>query len=81
MKKTILLTLLVATIVINLAAWGVDYYSSVYIALPFRIALILGITAIAAIFSGAAALVNAAEQETPANAPRDDAKQKDAGPE
>lgn len=65
MKKTILITLLAAMVVVNLAAWAVDQYSSVYIALPFRIALILGITAIAAIFSGAAALVNAAEQEKP----------------
>lgn len=69
MKKTVLLSFLLAVMLVNLAAWAVENWSEVTIVWPFRIALILGITFIAAVFSGAAALVSAAEQEKPVNQP------------
>ena len=57
MKKILLRTFLIAVVVVNLLAWLVDYYSDVSINMLFRIALIMGIMFISAIFTGAALLL------------------------
>lgn len=67
MKKTILITLVVAIVMVNLSAWLVEYFIGTRIGLAFRIPLIIGIVFIATIFSGAAALINHADTERPNN--------------
>lgn len=67
MKKAILITLVIAIIVVNLAAWLVEVTIDTRIGFAFRIPLIIGIVFIATIFSGAAALINKADTERPDN--------------
>lgn len=64
MKKILVRTFVVAVLVVNLLGWLVGVYSEVEIGAMFRIALILGIMFIAAIFSGAAAITGALDKET-----------------
>jgi cation transporter-like permease len=64
MKKILILTLLIAIVVVNLLGWLVGVYSEVEIGAMFRIALIVGIMFIAAIFSGAAAILRFLDKET-----------------
>lgn len=63
MKKILLRTFLIAVVVVNLLAWLVDYYSDVSIAIMFRVALIMGIMFITAIFAGAALLLGFLDTE------------------
>lgn len=63
MKKIILRTFIAAIIIVNLLGWLVGVYSEVTIGPLFRIALILGVTAIAIIFSGSAALLGFLDSE------------------
>lgn len=63
MKKIILRTFIAAIIIVNLLGWLVGVYSVVTIGPMFRIALILGITAIATIFAGSAALLGFLDDE------------------
>ena len=67
MKKIILWTFLAAVVVVNLLGWLVGVYSEVHIGAVFRIALIMGITTISAIFTGAAALLGFLATEKPNN--------------
>lgn len=67
MKKIMLSTLLIAIVVVNLLAWLVGVYSDVTIGIMFRIALIMGVIFIAAIFSGAAAILGFLDKEKPNN--------------
>ncbi|MGB4248778.1 MAG: hypothetical protein WBJ75_13770 [Pseudohongiellaceae bacterium] len=67
MKKIILWTFLTAVVVVNLLGWLVGVYSDVTIGAVFRIALIMGITTIGAIFTGAAALLGFLDTEKPNN--------------
>lgn len=64
MKKILLRTFVVAVLIVNLLGWLVGVYSEVEIGALFRIALILGIMFIAAIFTGAALIVGALDKET-----------------
>lgn len=63
MKKILLRTFLIAVVVVNLLAWLVEYYSDVSIAIFFRVALIVGIMFIAAIFTGAALILGFLDTE------------------
>ncbi len=67
MKKILLRTFLIAVVVVNLLGWLVGVYSDVTIGAVFRIALIMGITVISAIFTGAAALLGFLDTEKPNN--------------
>ena len=64
MKKIMLWTLVIALVVVDLLGWLVGVFSEVEIGAMFRIALIVGIMFIAAIFSGAAAIVGVLDKET-----------------
>ena len=55
MKKILLRALVIAVLVVNLLGWLVGVYSEVEIGALFRIALIVGILFITAIFAGFAA--------------------------
>lgn len=67
MKKIMLYTFLIAVVVVNLLAWLVGIYSELYIGILFRISLIMGITFVAAIFSGALAIIGFLDKEKPNN--------------
>lgn len=64
MKKILLRAFVIAVLVVNLLGWLVGVYSEVEIGALFRIALIVGILFITAIFAGAAMLVGALDKET-----------------
>lgn len=64
MKRILLRTLVIAVLGVNLLAWLVGYYSDVDIGMGFRVALIIGILFISAIFTGAAMMVGALDKET-----------------
>jgi hypothetical protein len=64
MKKILLRALVIAVLVVNLLGWLVGVYSEVEIGALFRIALIVGILFITAIFAGAALIVGALDKET-----------------
>jgi hypothetical protein len=64
MKRILLRTLVIAVLTVNLLSWLVGYYSDVDISPAFRVALIIGILFIAAIFTGAAMMVGALDKET-----------------
>jgi F0F1-type ATP synthase assembly protein I len=65
MKKAILITFVVAIVVVMLAGWLVETYTDVRMGWAIRVPLILGITFIAAIFSGAGSLVTKASRDKP----------------
>ena len=65
MKHAVWITLLIATVVVNVAAELVFYFSDVTIAMFYRIVLITGITIISAVFVGAILLVGVLEGEKP----------------
>jgi hypothetical protein len=69
MKKILLRTFVIALIVVNGLAWGVDYYSDVSIGLLFRVALIIGIMFISTIFTGAALILGFLDTEERDKAP------------
>lgn len=63
MKKAVWISFLAALIVINVAAWLMEYFAGVSVAMPYRLAVVLGITLISMVFAGAWALVGHAEGE------------------
>lgn len=63
MKKLIWITFFSALVVVNLLAMAADYFGGVYIAIPYRLVMILAITLIGTIFGGAWVLMRTAEQE------------------
>jgi len=65
MKKTVLITFVIALIVVNLAGWLIQTYTEVNFGMAIRIPVILGITFIAAIFAFAGLLVSKATKEKP----------------
>jgi branched-subunit amino acid ABC-type transport system permease component len=65
MKKAILITFVIAIVVVTLAGWLVQTYTDIRMGWAVRIPLILGITFIAAIFSGAGSLVSKASRDKP----------------
>ena len=65
MKKLIWITFFSAIIIVNLLAVAADYFGGVYIAIPYRLVMILAITLIGTIFGGAWVLMRTAEQEQP----------------
>lgn len=69
MKKILLRTFVIALIVVNSLAWGVDHYSDVSIGILFRVALIIGIMFISTIFTGAALILGFLDKEERDKAP------------
>jgi|GEM_PF-303147 hypothetical protein len=65
MKKIVWMTLGIALVLVNVAAELVFYFTGFTIVMIFRITLVLGITAIAAIFVGANLLIRVLEEEKP----------------
>ena len=63
MKKIILYTFIAAIVIVNLMGWLVGVYSDATIGALFRLALILGITLIATVFAGSAALLGILDKE------------------
>jgi len=63
MKKIILRTFIAAIIIVNLLGWLVGVYSEVTIGAMFRVSLILGVTLIATVFAGSAALLGILDKE------------------
>lgn len=65
MKKAVWITFLVALVLVNLLAWIAESTTDVEIALPFRLTIVLGITFVSAVFTGAYFLVRQADKEKP----------------
>jgi hypothetical protein len=65
MKKAVWITLIVSLVLVNLIAEAVFYFSGTYINMFFRISLVMGITAIASVFTGAILLIGKLEEEKP----------------
>lgn len=63
MKKILLRTFVISMILVNLLAWLVSYYTEVEIGALFRVALVMGIMFISAIFTGAALLLGFLDTE------------------
>lgn len=63
MKKILLRTFVISMILVNLLAWLVSYYTEVEIGALFRVALVMGIMFISAIFAGAALLLGFLDAE------------------
>lgn len=68
MKKTIWLTLLIALIVVNGLAMAAEAYSGIVTPLPYRLVIVLAISLVSLVFTGAWQLMRGAESEqaTPA---------------
>lgn len=64
MKKIIWLCFFITLIVVNALAMLADYVWGVYIAIPYRLVVVLAISFISLIFIGAWRLVQGAEKET-----------------
>lgn len=69
MKKIVWISFITAIIIVNALALAADYFGGVYIALPYRLAVILSITMISTVFGGAWVLMNTADEEVPSNEP------------
>jgi hypothetical protein len=65
MLKSILIAFLAALVVVNLGGWAIEYFTEVRVNMAIRIPIIIGITFIAIIFSGAGSLVSKANKEKP----------------
>ena len=65
MKNTVWIVLGISLVLVNVAAELAFYFTGFNIVMIFRIALILGITTIAAIFVGANMLIDKLEEEKP----------------
>jgi len=64
-KKTVWITLAVAFVVVNALAEAARHFGAVEIAMFYRLTLVLGITVIAAIFTGSIVLVRKLDEERP----------------
>lgn len=65
MKKTVWITFFVSLVAVNIAAWLTARYTGFNIAMPFRLALVMGITVITTVFAGAMELVRNLDKEQP----------------
>jgi hypothetical protein len=65
MKKVVWISFLSALIIVNALAMLADYAGGVYIAMPYRLTIVLAITMITSIFAGAWMLINKADEEVP----------------
>ncbi|MGI9250378.1 MAG: TAXI family TRAP transporter solute-binding subunit [Pseudohongiellaceae bacterium] len=65
MRKAVWITLLVSLVLVNLAAEAAFYFGGVFIPMFYRLVFVLGITVVAAIFTGTAVLISHLEQERP----------------
>lgn len=64
MKKLVWLCFFITLIIVNALAMLADYVWGVYIAIPYRLVVVLAISFISLIFIGAWRLVQGAEKET-----------------
>ena len=67
MKKIVWISFISALVIVNLLAFVADYLGGVYIALPYRLVVVLGITMISCVFGGAWVLMSRADEEVPNN--------------
>jgi hypothetical protein len=65
MKKVVWISFFITFVVVNALAMLADYVGDVYIALPYRLAVVLAITMITSVFSSAWMLINKADEEVP----------------
>lgn len=65
MKKIVWISFISALVIVNLLAFAADRFGDVYIALPYRLVVVLSITMISFVFGGAWMLLNAADEEVP----------------
>lgn len=64
MKKLVWLCFFITLIIVNALAMLADYVWGVYIAIPYRLVVVLAISFISLVFIGAWRLVQGAEKET-----------------
>lgn len=67
MKKIVWISFFSALIIVNALAYAADRFGDVYIAMPYRLVVVLGITLISCVFGGAWVLMNRADEEVPSN--------------
>lgn len=67
MKKIVWTSFISALVIVNLLAIAADRFGDVYIAMPYRLVVVLGITLISCVFGGAWVLMNRADEEVPTN--------------
>lgn len=67
MKKIVWISFISALVIVNLLAIAADRFGDVYIAIPYRLAVVLSITMISCVFGGAWVLMNQADEEVPSN--------------
>jgi len=69
MKKIVWITFFSALVIVNALAWLADYAGGVYIAIPYRLVLVMAITMITTVFAGAWVLMSQADEEVPNTRP------------
>ncbi|MBC52711.1 MAG: hypothetical protein CMQ34_02630 [Gammaproteobacteria bacterium] len=67
MKKIVWISFISALVVVNVLAYAADRLGDVYIAMPYRLVVVLGITLISCVFGGAWVLMKRADEEIPSN--------------
>ncbi|HDZ09680.1 hypothetical protein [Pseudohongiella sp.] len=67
MRKIVWISFISALVIVNLLAFAADRFGGVYIAMPYRLAVVLSITLISCVFGGAWVLMNQADEEVPSN--------------
>lgn len=67
MKKIVWISFISALVIVNLLAFAADRFGDVYIAMPYRLVVVFGITMISCVFGGAWVLMNRADEEVPSN--------------
>lgn len=67
MKKIVWISFISALVIVNLLAFAAERFGNVYIAMPYRLVVVLSITMISCVFGGAWVLMNRADQEVPSN--------------
>lgn len=67
MKKIVWISFISALVIVNVLAYAADRLGDVYIAMPYRLVVVLGITLISCVFGGAWVLMNRADEEVPSN--------------
>ena len=65
MRKVVWTSFGVALVLVNLIAEIAAVYTGIFVSMFIRVAIILGVTIIAMVFSGSIALVNHLEKEKP----------------
>ena len=77
MRKIVWISFISALVIVNLLAFAADRFGGVYIAMPYRLAVVLSITLISCVFGGAWVLMNRADEEVPSNRDTSTPKQTD----